>query len=188
MVPPKNPIFQPIDPSSWKFVSIDKFNGRGEDHFQRTTMHISFTNFQVPIFTNAEHNQDYEAMIQETIISVYDSGDWIGDIDILKALSDERVCRMDVVACRGGHNGPFHSTTTSAESWTDILDPPKEVCVVRAHGNWIGRLAAVCALSQILPRRQGHCIVVCPEDVCWDCNPVYLTHPTTHKPIHAFVY
>jgi len=126
-------------------------------------------------------------MIQETVVSVYDSGDWIGDIDILKALSDERVYRPDVVACKGGHQHPYHSTKLSAESWTDILDPPKEVCVVRAHGNWIGRLAIVSVLSQILPRDQGHCIVVYPEEVCWDCNPNF-THPTMQGPIRAFVY
>ena len=130
MVPPKNPIFQPIDPSSWKLVSTDKFNGRGEDHFQRTTMHISFTNFQDPIFTNAEHNQDYEAMIQETIVSVYDSGDWIGDIDILKALSDERVCRMDVAA-RGGHKGPFRSTSPPKAGRIFLTLPKKSVLLGR---------------------------------------------------------
>ena len=151
-------------------------------------MHISFTDFHVPLLQNAEHNQDHEAVIQETVVSVYDSGDWIGDIDILKALSDERVYHMDVMTCKGGHQNPYHSTKTSAESWMDILDPPTEVCVVRAHGNWIGRLAVVSVLSQILPRDQGDCIVVCPEKVCWDCNPMSNMHHTTRFPIRAFIY
>lgn len=60
----------------------------------------------------------------------------------------------------------------SAECWDEILDLPRGGFVVRANGNWIGRLAVTAMLSQILIGSDHLMkdIIVCLNNFCWRCN------------------
>ena len=53
---------------------------------------------------------------------------------------------------------------TAIDCWEELLEAPENDCVVRAHGNWLGRLAVACVAYQM-----GRQVVILPEDVCWKC-------------------
>lgn len=169
MVPPQNPIVRQVDPASWRVVGHNEFNGYDEDHFGRTSLHLSFTGYCAPVY-QGEHNQDSQAHFLESVVSIYDTGSWVGDIDILKVLSTGALYRLPPKSCDHQCRGNLGQEIVSAESWDEILDSPRESFVVRAHGNWAARLAAVALLGQISPPellKNG--IGVCPRDICWTC-------------------
>jgi hypothetical protein len=124
LVPPQNPITRPKDPSSWKVITNCEFNGRAEDHFGKTSLHLSFTEYYVPLYQNASHGQDNQIFFLESVISVYDSGVWVGDVDILRALEDAQVHRMAILPCNHVDDVQYTTKMISAEGWDDILDPP----------------------------------------------------------------
>ncbi|KAK2861102.1 hypothetical protein FQN49_004537 [Arthroderma sp. PD_2] len=171
LVPPSNPIVQQHDPASWNIINNNPFNGLPEDHFKQTSLHLSFTEYYVPLVQTANHAQDSEVFFLESVVSVHDSGRWIGDVDILRALGDTRVNKMFLLQCTNSHPPDYSTDMISAEGWDDILDPPNKTFVVRASCNWAARLAVTAILSQSLPKDGTGCdITICPKDVCWICN------------------
>ena len=177
LVPPQNPITRPKDPSSWKVITNCEFNGRAEDHFGKTSLHLSFTEYYVPLYQNASHGQDNQIFFLESVISVYDSGVWVGDVDILRALEGAQVHRMAILPCNHVDDVQYTTKMISAEGWDDILDPPNENFVIRASGNWVARLAATAILSQSLPKEDWAAITVCPNSFCWSCNFQFERNP-----------
>jgi hypothetical protein len=167
---------RPVDPSSWKVTSTTRFNGLPENHFGPTSLHLSFTEYYVPVHLTGQQTQDNQLFYLESYVSIHDRGKWIGDIDILQALANPRLTRGRV-ECRHSREGVHASdqsensaTLLSAESWHDILDPPEEAFVVRAHGSWIARLAASSMMMQMLPGNVMQGVVVCDSDFCWPCE------------------
>ncbi|EAU39308.1 predicted protein [Aspergillus terreus NIH2624] len=157
-----------IDPSSWKVLSTNIFNGRAEDHFSNTSVHLAFTDYYVPLHEHSSHSREHQVYFLESVASVHDSGTWVGDIDILQAVEDERIFRLTYVPCSRAHDIEDRPTPlVSAETWVDLLDPPDEALVFRANGNWIARLAAVAIAAQIFP---GERILICPNNMCWSCT------------------
>ena len=165
---------RPVDSSLWRLASTTAFDGSQEDYFGSTSLRLSFTEYYVPMHLTGKRNQDGQVFYLESYVSVYDSGKWVGDIDILQALSNRNV-RRTRSKCTHAPAIELELATNSglisAESWHDILDPPVETFVVRAHGNWVARLAVSAMLPLILPRSslQG-VVVICPRWWCWDCT------------------
>jgi hypothetical protein len=165
-------VIRPVDPSSWRVASTTAFNGSQENHFDSTSLHLSFTDYYVPVHLTGQQNQDSQVFYLESYVSVYDCGKWVGDIDVLKAFSSARVSRARS-RCRHAPGTELELDNSprmiSAESWHDILDPPVERFVVRAHGNWVARLAASVMLLQVLPEDDVQGVVICPPRCCWHC-------------------
>jgi hypothetical protein len=166
----------PVDPSSRRVASTTVFNGSQENHFDSTSLHLSFTDYYVPLRLSGQQNQDSQIFFLESYVSVYDSGKWVGDIDILQALSSPNVRRKrNTCKHTSGIESEVRINTTgllSAESWHDILDPPVEPFVVLANGNWVARLAVSAMLLQILPRSRNGMgfVMICPRWYCWHCK------------------
>jgi hypothetical protein len=165
---------RPVDPSSWRVASTTVFNGSQENHFDSTSLHLSFTDYYVPVHLIGQQNQDSQIFYLESFVSVYDSGKWVGDINILQALSSPSVSRPSNACRHTSATEPELGVNTglvSAESWHDILDPPVETFVVRANGNWVARLAVSAMLLQTMPRSNLQSVVICPRWSCWYCMP-----------------
>jgi len=51
------------------------------------------------------------------------------------------------------------------DNWDEFLETPSDgILVIRAHGNWIARLAFT-----VLSVNRGVKTIVLPNDVCWGC-------------------
>jgi hypothetical protein len=51
MIPPKDPNVRDFDTDRWRFVNHFNFDGEMKDCFQGTSLHISFTEFVLPLDT-----------------------------------------------------------------------------------------------------------------------------------------
>lgn len=170
LVPPAKPRVRAVDENSWHVINHDSFDERAEDCFEGTSCHLSFTNYRMPItLAHQVHGrQDMEAYFIETVASVYDSGKWIADLDILGSLASTGLYRIRCSpACVSGStctSAILKCRLTSIDNWEEFLDRPRNAVVVRAYRNWLARLA----LTSFAIGR-GYQVMVLSKSICWGC-------------------
>jgi hypothetical protein len=136
-------------------VTHPPFDQKREDNFRDTTLHLSFTDWTLLIETGDSRTIDQEIYLVEAVVSVRDRGEWVADLDIL-GIDFKGLTRLGTdIECPGVHDEERDCDYTSLDSWDELLEPPVSVGILRAHGNWVARLAAVSILSQ---KGQGHSI------------------------------
>ncbi|MCJ1381143.1 hypothetical protein MMC17_004252 [Xylographa soralifera] len=84
LVPPELPRTRELG-FSWNNINHCEFNGKLEDNFAGTSLHLSFSDYQKGINVGSHGQRDQEATYIEAIVSIYDCGEWVADLDILKA-------------------------------------------------------------------------------------------------------
>lgn len=176
----------------------NKFDGIANNLLSTTSLHLSFTEYHVPLFDkNVKMGQDSQVSILESVISVHDAGEWVADVDIIKALDANRIGRWGFTQpgqpggpteC-GLHHEPGSRVPSmrSVEDWEEIMDFPEDAFVVRAYGDWAARLAVTAVLSQVMERagrNPGGMITICPQSPCWLCAYKMRKQFTNH----GFIY
>jgi len=184
LIPPSDPMTRKLDPGSWTVVNHNTFDGRAGYFFNRTTLHLSFTEHEVvrsgvPLTENRDaslHSVEKPITFLESIISVHSGGVWQADVDILKALNSPLVQRLAPDTDSDKHQlcRPTGRGLISAQTWEEILDPPNRSFVVNASDNWNARLAATAVLVQLCGSSQNwkqrcNSVVVCHPSMCWRC-------------------
>jgi hypothetical protein len=170
MVPPRSPEIKAFDEDRWRFVNHNDFDGAVRDCFKGTSLHLSFTGWVFPVDISEHGACDNEVYILETLISVHDEGEWVGDLDVLSSMK-HTMLRPLVATCP---HPTLHATTdsrtsqdmVSISSWDEFLDFPSAAAVVLARGNWLARLAFVATSIQ-----RGYVTVLLGQDggACWKC-------------------
>ena len=168
-----------IDTSSWRLDSYHHFDGTISQSFQNTSMHLSFTNYHVPIVDGMRGSFDNQVFFIESVISVQDKGEWIADVDPLPLILDEEFINGNAIfnlnthfpACQHKMNTYSGQDVTAVDSWNELLDAPAGLFVVRTGDNWVSRLAATLVAYQRMESRSPtkFVICVCPHEVCWTC-------------------
>lgn len=176
LISPPSPRTRQLDYESWHMIDHRPFDGTAEDNFKHTSFHLSFTGYELPLDVGQRGGRDAPAYFLETAISVYDRGEWIADVDILTEsrkwiiLSDILDPEKKIPAC--DHSGHLKSEVPESlalvciDTWTELLDPPLQNAVLRAHANPVGRLAAAA-----LATRQCRRVIVLGNTpvTCWAC-------------------
>ncbi|KAK2799750.1 hypothetical protein FQN51_006676 [Onygenales sp. PD_10] len=182
LVSPQAPIVRDPELGRWS-ANYSQFDGTAMDSFSTTSLHLSFTDYHVPIFENdSRGDQDFQASILEAVVSVRDSGNWIADVGIIRAFKEGYISRpRQQRPCSHPDNSAPEQPIIAVECWDDILDNPDGVFVVKAHGNWIARLAVTAVLAEHSRTKKDMKITVVPNSVCWKC----LAKKYTRR---AFVY
>lgn len=165
VAPEESKIRKPTD--QYNAVTHASYDWQRENNFTGTTLHLSFTDWQIPLQAEGYRSIDQDVRIVESVISVLDRGKWVADLDILCIGFDVLTCiawEHDRHACET-HNLEYDYV--SIDNWDELLDRPEGVGIFRAHGNWAARLAAVSILSQ---QGQGHSIAVFGRrNICFKC-------------------
>ena len=176
LIHPQLPRMRPPS-NDYALVNHHAFNGNVEDCFQHTTLHMSFTEWKLPIDVGSRGNRDIEAYYVEAAIGVYDHGKWVADVNVLDVFSHKLsrilpkcTVRHDAILSQEGL-GKF----VAIDNWEELIDSPPEIGVVRAHKNWQARLA-----SAALSLQRGHETRILPSEICWTCCCALppLPHPT----------
>ncbi|KAE8383061.1 hypothetical protein BDV26DRAFT_180354 [Aspergillus bertholletiae] len=106
LIPPMNRKLRQAEFDTWQLIDHVAFNGSAEDHFDNTSIQLSFTRYESPVPGAVFHGaQDVEANYVETLAGV-----------------------------------------------------------IRAHDDFVGRLAATAISVQ-----KGHLTFVLPKQICWTC-------------------
>ncbi|RMJ18140.1 hypothetical protein CDV36_002219 [Fusarium kuroshium] len=165
---PANPMLAPLDEAKWRIYNMHEFNGKPEDMLDATSLHLSFTNWSRPLNSGGPSGmQGVEALLVEAVVSIRDSGQWVGDVDATTALGCDMIHQ---VKPNPNCNHEPHSLPTTAmisiECWDELRICPEGLAVVRASGNWVARLAATAYLVQkiLLGELRRRRIFVCPDN------------------------
>ena len=141
----------------WLHIRHLDYDYAPEDNFPSTSLHLSLTSFEVPYNFGVAGGVDAQVTLVESLVSVHDKGQWVADLDVLGSLSSRLLHRLDHRDCQHA-NVPErtqrgYSKLTSIDNWDELLDPLDLSCkgsldVIRAHENWLARLAAACISIQ----------------------------------------
>jgi hypothetical protein len=186
LIPPGHPMVRKPNISEWNLVNHLQYDGKAENSFQGTSLHLSLTEYRVPYTTTHEGARDLQVYFQEAVVSIYDRSVWVADVNILEALSPSKK-NIRRLAERCPHNIPAYSAAwplpggskrkpqkrgalSIADSWFEHLDRPDNAVIVRSAGNWLGRLAAAALSAQL-----GNDTFIVPVDACRECfgNPQF---------------
>ncbi|KAH0837707.1 hypothetical protein FOPE_04933 [Fonsecaea pedrosoi] len=74
----------------FRAVEHAPYDYRREDNFGATSLHLSLTEWRVPVVLSSSKvgNIDQDIFQVEAVVSVHDKGRWYGDIDVLAALEE----------------------------------------------------------------------------------------------------
>ena len=168
LIPPPKSKLPVQNPESWKMINHASFDGKLEDCFPSTSLHLGFSGYEFPLWVKNHGDRFTEAFFIESVISVHDRGRWIADIDVqsaiesplLRLLPTEGCCKVKPPSTTPG----FY--LTSIDQWEELLDQPGQHAIVRAHHNWQARLAAA-----VISVKLGNKTLVFAGDPCWKCGP-----------------
>lgn len=147
LVAPKNLKIRSLN-HDYRLVTHAAYDSKRENNFTRTSMHLSFTSWELPLNTGGTRTIDQEVNYIESVISVHEDGVWVADLDIMRIqFPDLRKISLQE-QCPKYHENISAHDSISIDSWEELLDAPNSIGVFRAHGNWAARLAAVSILSQ----------------------------------------
>ena len=158
------------DYSAWKSVPYAPYDGKIEDNFKQTTLHLTFTGDEQPLNIGKAGYRDKEVFLVEAVIRAYDKTRWVADLDLAKTFKDitsqtlivrmEKCSHIDEEAEDYGLVQPL----TSIDSWDELLDLLPNACIVRAKDNWLARQAiAAFSMQRLKP------LVVTSDRLCWKC-------------------
>ncbi|KAK8091902.1 hypothetical protein PG997_002263 [Apiospora hydei] len=181
---PSNLMVRKLDPAAWRIES-SAFDGVPLDQFSNTSLHLSLTDWEVPLVqfqSVGQRNADVNVI--EAVISVRDAGKWVADVDICRALVSKQLERQS--HSNSGSNGCTHVSQEhsgegrplvserdgellSIETWDQVLDDTEGPAVVRCYDNHIARLAIISMLCQH-SKAAGRPVVICHKTTCWKCH------------------
>jgi hypothetical protein len=170
LIPPAGPSVRKPRSDEWDVINHDVWDGKPQNSFEGTSLHLSLTDYRVPYASKHEGARDLQAFFQEAVISIYDRDTWVGDVDIFKAsccAKEEGPFKVDS-SCphnrlRNRFNGlkVLPSEPTAIDNWYELLDKPENPTVVRCHGDWVARLA-----TASLSRQLGYHPIILPNKGC----------------------
>jgi hypothetical protein len=177
-----------LDPSSWRLDAYRPFDGTKLRSFGNTSLHLSFTDYHVPIFDGSRGAHDNQVSFIESVISVRDKGEWVADVDPLPLVSwvSRTVPHLRKLpaqrTCQHPKDSNANQDIIAVDSWDELLDKPDGIFVVRTGDNWVARLAlTLVAYQRFQQTTTTFAVTVCPPDVCWTCTQQSFQH-------HAFIY
>lgn len=191
LVPPVEPRMMAPGIERWPFMNFRDWDGIGRDSFAESSLHLWFTGSTQEVSIGYSGAQDKELYMVESVVSLHGKGEWVADLDILRALQGSSLVHRQrrsippslrgQVALRGGptddgrrgmvcqenHDCQYRHQKlplATIETWWELLEKSSNDCVFLAAGNWQARLAAM-----IICLAQGRQVSVVSNPVCWDC-------------------
>jgi hypothetical protein len=175
LIPPATPRLRQFDLKDWKMVNHHPFDGTFQNSFASTSLHLSFTEYEIPIDVGQRGLRDTQVVLLEALISVIDRGTHIGDLNILVLFdgSGQQVSMTNQLTIRQAcgcsaksreARNIYQDNLVSLDCWDEVLEMPRKVGIFRAYGNWQARLAGTAVSIQ-----QGKQTLVLAPDSCLRC-------------------
>ena len=171
LIPPSESRLEPFDHHSWRLVNHDLFDGRLRDAFALTSLHLSFTDFELAVDVGQRGLRDNRVVLVESLVSLNHRGKHMGDLDILSLFNSDYLVATQR-SCEEHSKEPMTSTEenprslqlVSIENWEEFLDFPENPAIFLVTGNWQARIAGAAASIQ-----KGKRTVILPSNPCLIC-------------------
>ncbi|KAL0775879.1 hypothetical protein CaCOL14_007166 [Colletotrichum acutatum] len=182
MIAPRDPMIRARKYNT-SMIQHQIYDGKSRDSFQGTSLHLSFTDWKLPLGSVDGRGQtgqiDNEVVLIESVIAVQQDGQWVADIDVLQ-IERAGLTTVDDFECICDRGDLPEVDIVTLDSWEELLDPPASPAIMRANKNWAARLAAASILTQ---QGHNHCLAVLGDDsICWRCLNEAYTDPEPHFP------
>ncbi|KAL6918542.1 hypothetical protein FSST1_010037 [Fusarium sambucinum] len=178
LVTTAEPMLGGLELASWCSVEHDPFDGKFHNSFTGTSLHLTLTDFELPIDVGDRGLRDTQVVILESVVSLNDKGKLMGDLNIVSCLDDPLLtigcfCGNHIGNGTGGGTATIDTTAlvemlktcvSSIDCWDEFFDFPIRRGIIRTAGNWQGRIAAVAAAIQKRKRT-----LLLPEHPCIKC-------------------
>lgn len=151
----------------WHVVNHNPFQGKLEDAFSGTSLHLNVTGWTREIDFRGNKSVS-DGVFLEAVVSAHDKGAWLGDLSGVHLLGPRTRIVLAKEDCKG--NTPTIGTMPPedlvlVENWEELLNPhPVQPAVVMCHGNWQARITAA-ALSL----KKGYRTLLFAGHSCWQC-------------------
>ncbi|KAL8741502.1 MAG: hypothetical protein Q9190_005901 [Brigantiaea leucoxantha] len=169
LIPPRNTKTRKIALEEYRVINHDPYNGKVEDCFQDTTLHLGFTGWERELETGNDGGKHKDAFFLESLISAHDRGEWFADLDVLTTFTSPLLCipdrNSDCGHSTSDRQHPPESNLVAIDRWEEMLERPANTAVVRAHNNWLARLAAAAVSVKL-----GNHTVLLSGIHCWKCD------------------
>jgi hypothetical protein len=191
LISPANPRIRQSTNDAWTWCNHDPWDGKYIDYFGGTSLHLSYTGYNIPLDVGLQGAQDWEIYMLESVVSVHERGEWVADLDILRALQSPLLKRLprslssvsdnDRSIRRAGSSpwtrcarhagiedqashGPQPSDLVAIQNWSEFLNRPESPVILLASSNWQAQLAATA-----IAIAQNHETYVIKDDSCSYC-------------------
>lgn len=67
LIPPRSPIVRELNSESWTVVNHEPFNGKLEDYFRSTTLHLGFSGYEFPMTFGGHGGRSVEAFLSKRL-------------------------------------------------------------------------------------------------------------------------
>ncbi|KAH8664189.1 hypothetical protein BX600DRAFT_512251 [Xylariales sp. PMI_506] len=183
LIPPLAPRTISKSIKRWPLIHLQSWDGLPRDSFQDSSLHLLFTGSTQEVDIGYSGAQDKELYILESVVSLHGMGEWIADLDILKALQNppyvyrhrqKRIPRgptgrkpSTATKCAEGHDIDYvyeNLPLAAIENWAELLEDTNKDRTFLAAKNWQARLAAamICVSQQ-----KRVCLLT--NSICWTC-------------------
>jgi hypothetical protein len=163
-----------------KLSHHSKYDFNREDHFNGSSLHLSFTGQRFPVIATDIDTIDQGIFYLQSVVSLWEGGEHIADLNILD-IQRKELTRVHLdCSCPVPQTKIQDMDIRCLDSWQDVLRPPRRMAVMRAHSNWSARLAAT---ALFLQRQKEHAVALLPPGpLCWNCLERFFGDPETHWP------
>ena len=126
LIPPSSPRIKQLDLHTYRVINHKPYDGKLEDCFQSTSLHLSFSGYELVLDVGNHGAKSVEAVFLETTISAHDRGEWVADIDTLSTLSSPNLHHASTNLGECTHRRSSQSTLpqfplTSIDRWEELL-------------------------------------------------------------------
>ncbi|TVY86441.1 hypothetical protein LAWI1_G007669, partial [Lachnellula willkommii] len=174
LVSPAKPRLKEYSLASWHLVNHFPFDGEFRNSFTGTSLHLSFTEFEMSLDVGWRGLRDNPVFLVEALVSLDDRGKALGELDVIQLCGHRKYAMLQ--GCP--HNctsitstSPSTSSTesiaqedrlrksvVSIDCWDEYFDFPNSRGIFTASGNWQAKWAVVAASIQ-----QGKKVLVLPR-------------------------
>ena len=174
LLSPRNTMLREPDLGSWKMVNHAPFDGKFENNFESTSLHLSLTGWEQPVNVRDHGDRDSVVHFVEAVVSAHDRGVWHADLDLL-CLSTRRWPRILHTDCPHTDDQTEDSSLitdyTAIDNWYEVIDQPRNPAILRCRDNWIARLALAA-----IPISEAQHLVIVSDKPCCACLDFYRKH------------
>lgn len=191
LISPAEPRIRPSANDTWISCNHDPWDGEFMDYFGGTSLHLSYSGYNIPLDVGLQGAQDWEIYLLESVVSVHERGEWVADLDILRALQSPQLVRHTQhpkgttsreIMVQAGQKTQSNlcgrhldaegelsykcqpSDLIALQNWSEFLSRPQSAVILLANSNWQAQLAAAA-----ITVAQGHFAYVIKEDSCCYC-------------------
>lgn len=83
LISPQNTMCREPELETWNLINHNPYDGVRMDSFKGTSLHLKLTGYEMPLNVGDHGTRDKQAFYLEAVISTYDGGLWVADINVL---------------------------------------------------------------------------------------------------------